>query len=121
MNHVHLIEFYSFGARLHPLSEIKEGEDIFKTWGKLSIAKSWLDVFFDETEHISMSHAKEAARILYEHLQKILSRISIKDLEFPDKDKEPITSYEAIWLVDFLKSSSFVTPRATLTFFPLQT
>ncbi len=102
MNHVHLIAFYYFGASLEPLHKTKEGEAIFETWIKLSNAKRWLDTFFDETKHISMSHAKDAAKELYAHIDKILNRISIDGI-IPDKDKEPISSYEAIWLVEFVK------------------
>jgi len=103
MNHVHLIAFYYIGAHLYPLRETKEGEEILKTWSKLSIAKSWLDNFFDETKHISMPHAKEAAKVLYEHIQKILNRLSLTDIDFPDKNKEPITFNESVFLGEFIK------------------
>ena len=103
MNEVNLIAFYYFGTSLEPLRGTKEGEDLFKTWGKLSSAKRSLDTFFDETKHISMPHAIHAAKHLYDHINKILKRICLKDIDIPDKDKEPITSYEAIWLVEFVK------------------
>jgi hypothetical protein len=105
MNHVHLVEFYHIGAHLYPLRELKAGEDVVKTWSKLSIAKSWLDDFFNETKHISMPHTKEAAEVLYDHIQKILNRLRLKDIEieFPDTNKEPLTHTESVFLEEFVK------------------
>jgi hypothetical protein len=103
MNEVNLIAFYYFGAHFTPLHKTKEGEDVLQTWSKLSAAKSWLDTFFDETKYIPMAHVQEAAKVLYEHIQKILNRICVKDIDFPDKDKEPISLHEAVFVVEYAK------------------
>jgi hypothetical protein len=103
MNEVNLIAFYYFGAYITPLRETKEGEKIIQTWSRLSLAKNWLDTFFDETKHIPMPHVQEAAKVLYEHIQKILNRISVKEVDFPDQEKEPITLHESVFVVEYAK------------------
>jgi hypothetical protein len=81
MKKVNLHQFYSFGSIVHPLTEIKEGDEIKQINWKLQSAKSWLE-FFCEDNMLPLVVCKTAARKVIESVSPATEFAEDKKLDF---------------------------------------